>query len=358
MLRSIKLVFLCLFASTTYAAILEENIIPFTPASWDLKNAKVENIDGRQAITGAAVLTQETFENGIIEMELKADGARGFPGITFREDAAGNGEDIYLRPHVSARHDAIQYAPTFNEQTGWQLYYGDGFTASPAIPKNQWMKLRIEVKDSQARAFLNDMTSPILLIPTLKGKSGPGRVLISDGGKGVYLANFRMKKTSDLHFPEAPAVPKTLDGLLDWKISKPFAIDDPIGKNIASLAANNKEWTPVEHEPSGLINLSRYRPLIKGKPSLVYARAILKSDKKKRIKLEFGYSDDLTIFQNRLPIYSGRAGFHSREPLYYGLVGYHDAIYLDLEKGNNEIVLQVTENFGGWGFMMRSVPVQ
>lgn len=356
-LRNIKLAFLYVVAATTYAEDMQENLIPFTSPSWDLTRAKVTTIDGRQAITGGAMLNEAMFQNGVIEMELKTDGSRGFPGVIFRDDGAGNGENIYLRPQHSGKHDAIQYTPVFNEQAGWQLYYGEGSTANSAIPINQWITLRIEVKDSQARVFLNDMNSPVMLIPTLKGKSESGRILITDGGKGVYLANFRMKKTSDLRFPATPSAPKTLDGLLGWQISKPFAVNDPAGKNVASLDTNNNEWKTVEHEPSGLVNLSRYLPLVKGKPSLVYARTIVKSDKKKRIKLEFGYSDDLIIFQNRRPIYSGRAGFHSREPSLYGLVGYNDAIYLDLKKGDNEILLQLTENFGGWGFMMREVPL-
>jgi len=357
-LRNIKLLFFCVAFTTAHAqATLDENFIPFTSAFWDLEKAKVLTIDGRQAITGSALLVEQTFENGIIEMELKTDGSRGFPGITFRGDGAGNGESIYLRPQNSGRHDAAQYAPLFNEQTCWQLYYGEGFTASPTIPANQWITLRIEIKDSKARVFLNDINLPVLLIPNLKGKSGPGRILITDGGNGTYLANFRMKKTADLNFPETLSASKVDGDFLNWQISQPFTVDDSAGKILSALDTNNKEWKPIELEPSGLANLSRYLPLFNGKPSMVYAKTILKSDKKKRVKLEFGYSDDVTIFHNRRPVYSGRASFRSREPLFYGLVGYNDAIYLDLNKGDNEIILQVTEAFGGWGFMMRSVPL-
>ncbi len=362
-LQNLALLFLYMVAAAAHAEVAhtevtgEEKVIPFTADFWDLGKAKVENIDGRQAITGEAVLTGATFENGIIEMELKTDGTRAFPGVTFRDDAAGNGETIYLRPHHSGQQDAIQYAPIYNKQTCWQLYYGEGYTASLNIPGNQWMKLRIEVKDSKARVFLNDMNSPVLLIPNLKGKPGPGRILISDGGKGVYLGNFRMKKTSDLHFPETAAEPKLNDGSLSWYISKPFAVDDPAGKNLSSLNAKNNKWRLVEAEPSGLVNLSRYLPLVNNQPSLVYAKTVIKSKSKKRIKLEFGYSDNITIFHNRNAIYSGKASFHSREPQFNGLVGYNDAIYLDLDEGENEILLQLTENFGGWGFVMRGVPV-
>jgi hypothetical protein len=333
---------------------MEDKDIPFTAEFWDLAKAKVEHIDGRQAISGSAVLIQPLFDNSIIEVDIKTNGTRSFPGIAFRYDSAGNSEDIYLRPHLSGQADAIQYAPTYNEQTAWQLYYGEGYTAKLDIPTNRWIKLTIEVKGSQARVFVDNLNSPALFIPILKGKSGPGRIVVSNGGDGVYMANFRLKKMPNLNF--ADALPEKMrEGTLQkWSLSKSFSVDDPASKNLSLLDSN--EWQAVEPEASGLVNVSRYRALVNGGPSLVYARTIIKSEKKQRVKLEFGYSDDVTIFQNRRPLYSGRAGFKSREPQFKGLVGYHDAIYVDIKKGDNEIILQLTEVFGGWGFTMRSVP--
>ena len=41
-----------------------------------------------------------------------------------------------------------------------------------------------------------------------------------------------------------------------------------------------------------------------------------------------------------------------REPKFLGLLDPEsDAVYLPLKKGNNELVLSVTEYFGGWGFL-------
>lgn len=333
---------------------MEDKDIPFTAEFWDLTKAKVEQVDGRQAITGSAVLNQPLFDNSLMEVDIKTNGTRSFPGIAFRSDSAGNSEDIYLRPHLSGQADAIQYAPTYNQQTAWQLYYGDGYTAKLDIPTNRWIKLTIEVKGSQARVFVDNLNSPALSIPLLKGKSGPGRIVLNNGGDGVYMANFRLKKMSNVNFADAAAEKIIAGALRNWSLSKAFSVDDPASRNLSLLDSN--EWQAVEPEASGLVNVSRYRALINGSPSLVYARTIMKSEKKQRVKLEFGYSDDVTIFQNRRPLYSGRAGFKSREPQFKGLVDYNDAIYLDLNKGDNEIILQLTEVFGGWGFKMRSVP--
>ncbi|MES2676664.1 MAG: hypothetical protein V4660_20675 [Pseudomonadota bacterium] len=333
---------------------MEDKDIPFTAEFWDLAKAKVEQIDGRQAITGSAVLTQPLFDKGIMEVSIKTNGTRSFPGIAFRSDSAGNSEDIYLRPHLSGQADAIQYAPTYNQQTAWQLYYGDGYTAKLDIPTNRWIKFIIEVSGSQARVFVDNLNSPALSVTLLKGKSSPGKIVVSSGGDGVYMANFRLKKMSNVNFTDAPPE-KIVEGTLQkWSLSKAISVDDPASKNLSLL--HSSEWQAVEPEASGLVNVSRYRALVNGNPSVVYARTIIKSEKKQRIKLEFGYSDDVTIFQNRRPLYSGRAGFKSREPQFKGLVDYNDAIYINLNSGDNEIILQLTEVFGGWGFKMRSLP--
>jgi len=41
------------------------------------------------------------------------------------------------------------------------------------------------------------------------------------------------------------------------------------------------------------------------------------------------------------------------DPSFAGIIGLYDALYLPLKKGNNELLLLVTEMFGGWGFICR-----
>jgi hypothetical protein len=46
-----------------------------------------------------------------------------------------------------------------------------------------------------------------------------------------------------------------------------------------------------------------------------------------------------------------------RQPGFLGLLDLEsDAVYLPLKKGDNELVLAVTEFFGGWGFMCKLAP--
>jgi hypothetical protein len=51
-------------------------------------------------------------------------------------------------------------------------------------------------------------------------------------------------------------------------------------------------------------------------------------------------------------VFSGNNALSFRQPKFLGLLDTEsDAIYLPLKKGRNELVLAVTEYFGGWGFL-------
>jgi hypothetical protein len=53
-------------------------------------------------------------------------------------------------------------------------------------------------------------------------------------------------------------------------------------------------------------------------------------------------------------LFTGNRTWLSRDPNFLGIVGVdNDAVYLDLKKGENELLLAVTETFGGWGFICK-----
>ena len=125
---------------------------------------------------------------------------------------------------------------------------------------------------------------------------------------------------------------------------------------------NRMNWINIKSEPSGLVNISRFRkkarplaPIVTRSPKdVVFARTTIVSDRDQIKKLSFGYSDDVVIYLNGRAVYSGRSGFVSRYPGYLGIVGVdNDSVYLNLKKGRNELVLAVSEVFGGWGYICR-----
>jgi hypothetical protein len=87
---------------------------------------------------------------------------------------------------------------------------------------------------------------------------------------------------------------------------------------------------------------------------MVFARAVIYSDRDQRKKMSFGYSDEATIFLNSEPVFTGKSAFRFRDPGFLGIMDVeNDAVYLDLKKGRNEVLLAVAEYFGGWGFICR-----
>ena len=68
--------------------------------------------------------------------------------------------------------------------------------------------------------------------------------------------------------------------------------------------------------------------------------------------MKIGYSDDVVVFLNGHPICAGNNSIGARGPEFLGLLSVSDdAVYLPLKKGDNELVLAVTEFFGEWGFI-------
>ena len=116
------------------------------------------------------------------------------------------------------------------------------------------------------------------------------------------------------------------------------------------------ERVQKEAEPSGVLNFARYRTMA-GPRTLVVARTVIHADRAGMRRLSFGYSDDVTLFLNGRPLFSGRNGYQARYPSSLGLMTLDDAVYLPLRAGDNELLLAVAEVFGGWGISARLEPL-
>jgi hypothetical protein len=87
---------------------------------------------------------------------------------------------------------------------------------------------------------------------------------------------------------------------------------------------------------------------------VLYARTAIESDRDQVRKLFIGYSDDVSVFLNGQILFRGRSAQNFRDPAFLGIVNpENDALYLPLKKGNNELMLAVSELGGGWGFICR-----
>jgi len=188
-------------------------------------NMSITSIDGRKAVrvaidtankgadrpTFVRLKNTDDFSNGSIEVMLlsrllpTADAsARGFIGLAFRINKDNSRfECIYIRPTNGRTEDQLrrnhstQYFSypdyTFDrlrkEAAGQYESYAD-------MGLNEWIKMKIVVKNAQAKLYLNDNPQPALIVNDLKlGAAGSGAIgLFLDGGTDAYFRDIKVVK--------------------------------------------------------------------------------------------------------------------------------------------------------------------
>jgi hypothetical protein len=349
--------------------------VEFDSGRWEIKDQKgrVEEHLGRKSLyltSGFAYLKDAALEDGVIEVDIAVPKRRSFVGIVFRFENMDEHEIVYFRPHKSGLDDASQYAPSFNGSTCWQLYSGPGFTNAVDFPTERWVRARIELSGLGGKVFLDNSEKPVLVIEDLKRGHVRGTVGLWAGANGGHFSNFTYRAVApgERRAPRAAAVPAGV--ISKWELSDAFDVAERDAETLPAPAELRAlKWQTVGVEPPGMVVIDRYRrsPSIvrffatpaertgrrEGR-KFVYARAVIHSDADRVRKMSFGYSDEATVFLNAKPVFGGRSAFRYRDPGFLGVMDVeNDAVYLDLKKGRNELVLAVADYFGGWGFIAR-----
>jgi len=111
-------------------------------------------------------------------------------------------------------------------------------------------------------------------------------------------------------------------------------------------------WAPVESDEDGLVNLSNAY----GR-NTVFLRRQLQAPEDLIVPLDVTYSDEITVFLNGRPLYSGVNGYQSRYPGYLGqLRSGNEIVYLPIRSAVNELTIAVTDEAFGWGVIARLAP--
>ena len=374
----------CLLISLFLSAVAfaqppETLSIPPDSPRWDLQgNAKVAEYLGRKCLQldgAAAVLKDFEMRDGVIDVDVATPAKRGFFGFDIRVDKEGaNYEEIYLRQHESGYPDAMQYTPVLKTGRNWQLYNGPGFTAAVDIPRAEWFHLRLVVTGAQAKLYVKDMDKPALDMTDLKSGVQKGEVALFVLMGETYYSNFQVRTTPDApwerHLPTMPA-----NVITKWSISPVYdALQRNLERGLSRDESDAIQWQDVEAEAPGIVVLQRYREAphphvtfqsdfstrLQPQPGtkVLYAKTMITSDRDEVRKLELGYSDEVSVFLNGQILYRGRSAQGFRDPRFLGIVNpENDAVYLPLKKGDNELMLAVSELGGGWGFICRLVDV-
>jgi hypothetical protein len=371
--------------------------VPFDTGAWELHAGESRVLEhlGRRSLYlkgGIATVAAASFVDGALAVDVAFDGERGFMGAIWRVADAGNYEEFYLRPHQSGNPDATQYTPVFNGVSGWQLYHGERYAVRAVHRPGAWVRLAIVFAGPRAEIYLGDAAAPLLAIDDLKRGVAPG-------GVGVSALDFAPAYFSSFSFTAAPvplrgragaapgaappaavavaapatvaiaapaaaapgaataapAAPAPSAGVVPWWwVSDAFRearLGETLELEAGELAA--RAWSRLEAEPAGLANLARVQGIALGR-NTVLARTVVVAERDGVRRLDFGFSDRVRVYLNRRLLYRGDDAQGSRDYRFLGSIGYFDALYLPLVRGENDLVLAVSEdNRGGWGVQAR-----
>jgi hypothetical protein len=349
------------------SAAAEAQKLAFTAEGWELWGAdsRIEDYLAQESLrlrTGRAIRRDVGFRDGTIEVDMAVTPHRAFAYLQFRIQRDGEYEAIWFRTHKSRHPDAIQYSPLFQGASSWQLYHGPDATAAAPLPPSEWIHLKLVLSGRQAALFVGSEHQPRLLVPRLARAPVPGGIALASllpGGQpqGVYAVSFAnlvlRPGLVDFDFPQqAPEEPPS--GLVRrWRVSPAFAPAEGAVTELPSGLPRPGEWTEVAAEPSGIVVLLRYVALPNGvrRPATL-ARIVVRAAEAGTRRFNLGFSDEASVFLNGRLLYSGNNGYSYNFPRRQGLITLDQAsLYLPLQAGDNELVVAVSEVFGGWGLI-------
>lgn len=322
------------------------------------RKAEVTSHLGRSALalTGGRLWADDIrFTDGVISFDVAYAEQTIFVGAGWRAQNDDRFEEMYFRGHLNEKPDALQYTPVENGNSAWQIF-SDGNAIAPVTQTfTGWNKVKIVVQGDKADIYFNSET-PVLHIADLKTDLRQGAVSLRSSGRQAGPAHFSNVMIRPLQAGEGvigtakpfPTLPTGVIG--QWQISSPF--DETRVKDVLELqkdASRDLQWQMLNVETNGIANLARLaNPREQG--NTVFVRLKLRSDTRQMKKLKFGYSDRVRIYLNGKRVYGGDAGWRVRDYRFLGTVGFFDTAGLDLKSGSNELLIAVSETFGGWAW--------
>ena len=151
------------------------------------------------------------FRNGVIEVKVLSrllknapDFARGFIGVAFRiSDSNTKFESIYLRPvnariddQVRRNHSVQYYSYPDYKFDRLRKESPERYESYADIEMNKWITIRIEVRDAQAKLFINRNQQPSLIVNDLKhGAKATGSIALwVETGTEGYFKDLKITK--------------------------------------------------------------------------------------------------------------------------------------------------------------------
>ncbi|MCV6636912.1 hypothetical protein [Candidatus Albibeggiatoa sp. nov. NOAA] len=339
-------------------------IVPFDPNSWEFNNEATVTIgeyQGQSSVlsisNGIAVVTGSAFTNGTIEYDVynSSEGVE-YAGAIWHVQDLQNFEAVHTRNNRNNTPYAVHYYPFNNNIGSSQLYYGQGHNAATNLPLDQWSHVKIVISGNSGELFINDMTTPILLIENLVGGFGSGQVGLFGNynvENTVHYANFDYQPSDTP--PALVGIPEEFvaeAGVINtWSVSEPFAAEVELqGYELTPENRQNHTFTTLVADRDGKTNLARLQPMPQDQKT-VFARAYVNSNVEQMKKFSIGFTGEIDLYLNGKRVYAANDTAGSRDHAFLGSSGYVDHLYLPLVPGNNEIWAAITGSSTGWGVL-------
>jgi hypothetical protein len=218
--------------------------------------------------------------------------------------------------------------------------------------------VKLVVSGKQLRVYINNSAEPNLEVPCMEGNTTEGKIGIGTGFPGqAIFANLIVKpnNTESLSVLAGADISRhDTRYIRNWEVSKPDTLDYGKELNIFMIPKDKSDWGKITSERRGLINLSRKFGGHQGR-QFVWVRARIKSEEVQSQILKMGFSDEIWVFLNNRPIYVDKDNYiQGMRKSPNGRISLDNCNFaLNLQKGENELLVGVANDFYGWGIMAR-----
>ncbi|MFQ5349656.1 MAG: DUF6265 family protein, partial [Thermoanaerobaculia bacterium] len=156
----------------------------------------------------------------------------------------------------------------------------------------------------------------------------------------------------DYEFPPREPAPSAEGGrITTWQISPPFVPAEGLVTELPEKILAGDGWQSVAANADGVVEIERHVTRPQGVRRVgVLARLRLTVAEAVDSRLDLGFSDEVSVFLNGRLLVADDESYSFNLPRRQGLLTDGQlSVFLPLAKGTNELVLAVTDRFGGWG---------
>jgi len=335
--------------------------IPLSAEKWAFQSGKVDflNFKGRRVMkiapaSGPVVIKDLIFKDGTIEYEVIPATTEFASAIYFHRKNEKEQEIVYLRvPKMTDpfANEGIQYCPILDGVNMWDMY--PQYQASAAAKTDEWNHIKLVISGMQMQVFVNN--SLRLTIPKLEGREPTGSIAF-DGDS--YISNIEIKPNEIEELSRVEGVDLTrheMNYIRNWSITQPTTLEEGREPTTFGDLPKDEAFTEkIAAERYGLINLTR-RFGAAEKRRIVWLKAVITAKEPTFTNLQLGFSDEIWLYLNDQITYADKNIFRQNMKKYPdGRISVQNGnTRLKLKKGENQLLIGVSNDFYGWGLMAR-----